>query len=125
MTKTIFILAVIAIALLAIPASASFQIDPSVYGNESHQVYSDEYYSLGNESWDVAGARVNDFGQYIGIYSELRRQNILLEKQNELIADLTAVLANQSQKTSTMSPMKWKCTYSGPNACYEWEVNPL
>ncbi len=97
--------------------------------NAANITYPGEYYTLGNESWDVAGARVNDFGQYFGIYSELRRQNILLEKQNELIADLTAVLENQSQKSnlpqSAMPPMKWVCSNSGSQGCYGWIVTPL
>lgn len=121
MSKTPLIIIIGLIILAVSPADAA------------NITYSDEYYSLGNESWHVAGSRVNDgsrvddFSEFFGIYSELRRQNILLEKQNELLADLTAVLANQSQKSNmqqppSMQPMKWVCTRSGSGGCFGWEV---
>jgi hypothetical protein len=118
LTQTsVFLLALIVVFLAVAPVSAL------------NLVYPDEYYDLGNESWHVAGARVNDFGQYFGIYSELRRQNILLERQNELISDLTAVLANQSQKSNSpqqvIPSMKWECTSSGSQGCFGWMVTQL
>lgn len=122
----ILLLTLILAAVIALPSCAA------------NITYSDEYYSLGEQAdalnawhlkssimnpdlikadrWNSNGQMVADPSALASIY-ELRRQTILLEKQNKLIAEQNALLSNQS-----LVGHKITCTGGTPVVCNEWTI---
>lgn len=74
--------------------------------------YPQEYYDLGDRSWKLSvdnQMSLSDWRIYTATYYELRRQTILMEKQNELLAEQNELIGRLVNATE----IKFECKATG------------